>query len=84
MLNKIFDKYKYLKGIVKTNTFCMIDAKKLLTVVIRTTNNNYLRYYDVDLLEFDYMDETVYIHNINNGYSKPIKDEIIKKITILW
>lgn len=83
MLNKIIDQYKYLKGIVKTNTFCMIDAKKLLTVVIRTTNNNYLRYYDVDLLEFDYTDETVYIHDINNGYSKPLKNNRIEKITIL-
>lgn len=83
MINKIVDEYKYLKGIVKTNTFCLIDAKKLLTVVIKTYNNNYIRYYDVDLLEFDYEDKTIYIHDINKGYSKPLQNKRIEKITIL-
>ena len=83
MLNKIIDEYKYLKGIVKTNTFCLIDAKKLLTIVIRTTNNNYLRFYEADHIEFDYTDETVYIHDVNHGYNKPINNNIIEKITIL-
>lgn len=83
MLNKIHDEYKKLKGIVKTNTFCLIDTKKLVTVVIKTTNNNYLRFYDVDLLNFEYFDNTVYIHDINNGYSEEIDNNIIEKITIL-
>ena len=83
MLNKIIDEYKYLKGIVKTDSFCLIDTKKLVTVVIKTTNNNYLRFYDVDLLNFEYFDNTVYIHDINNGYSEEIDNNIIEKITIL-
>lgn len=83
MINKIVDEYKKLKGIVKTNTFCLIDTKKLVTVVIRTKNNNYLRFYDVDLLNFEYFDNTVYIHDINNGYSEEIDNNIIEKITIL-
>ena len=41
MLNKIRDEYKYLKGIIKADNFCFIDAKKLLTVVIKTINNEY-------------------------------------------
>ena len=83
MLNKIIDEYKYLKGIVKTDSFCLIDTKKLVTVVIWTKNNNYLRFYDVDLLNFEYFDNTVYIHDTHNGYSEEIDNEIIKKITIL-
>ena len=83
MLNKVIDEYKYLKGIVKTDSFCLIDTKKLVTVVIKTTNNNYLRFYDVDLLNFEYFDNTVYIHDINNGYSEEIDNKIIEKITIL-
>ena len=83
MINKIIDEYKYLKGIVKTNTFCLIDTEKLVTVVIKTTNNNYLRFYDVDSLNFEYFDNTVYIHDINNGYSEEIDNNIIEKITIL-
>ena len=83
MLNKIVDEYKYLKGIVKTDSFCLIDTKKLVTVVIWTKNNNYLRFYDVDLLNFEYFDNTVYIHDINNGYSEEIDNNIIEKITIL-
>ena len=83
MLNKVIDEYKYLKGIVKTDSFCLIDTKKLVTVVIKTTNNNYLRFYDVDLLNFEYFDNTVYIHDINNGYSEEIQNNIIEKITIL-
>lgn len=83
MINKIVDENKYLKGIVKTNTFCLIDAKKLLSVVIKTTNNNYLCYYDVDILEFDYKDEIIYIHDVNDGYSKSIRNNEIEKITIL-
>lgn len=82
MINKIVDEYKKLKGIVKTNTFCLIDTKKLVTVVIRTIDNDYLRFYENDFIEFDYEDETIYIHNIN-GYNKPIKNEIVEKITIL-
>ena len=80
---KIVDEYKYLKGIVKTNTFCLIDTYKLITVVIRTKNNNYLSFYDVDCIEFDYIDNTIYIHDINKGYSKPLKNERMEKITIL-
>ena len=83
MINKIVDEYKYLKGIVKTNTFCLIDAYKLITVVIRTKNNNYLSFYDVDFIEFDYTDNTIYVHDINKGYSKPLKNERMEKITIL-
>lgn len=83
MLNKIVDEYKKLKGIIKTDTFCLIDTKKLVTVVIWTKNNNYLRFYDVDLLNFEYFDNTVYIHDINNGYSEEIDNNIIEKITIL-
>ena len=82
MINKIVDEYKYLKGIVKTNTFYLIDTKKLVTVVIRTYNNNYLRFYDVDYLEYD-VDDTVYIHTVNKGYSKPLQNKRIEKITIL-
>lgn len=82
MINKIVDEYKYLKGIVKTNTFYLIDTKKLVTVVIRTYNNNYLRFYDVDHLEYD-VDDTVYIHTVNKGYSKPLQNKRIEKITIL-
>ena len=83
MINKIVDEYMYLKGIVKTNTFCLIDTKKLVTVVIRTYNNNYLCYYNVDFLNFDYEDSTFYVYDKNNGYSKPVKNERIEKITIL-
>ena len=83
MINKIVDEYMYLKGIVKTDTFCLIDTKKLVTVVIRTYNNNYLCYYDVDFLNFDYDDNTFYVYDINNGYNKPLKNESIEKITIL-
>lgn len=83
MLNKIIDEYRYLKSIVKTDSFCLIDTKKLVTVVIWTKNNNYLRFYDVDLLNFEYFDNTVYIHDIHNGYSEEIDNRIIKKITIL-
>ena len=83
MINKIVDEYMYLKGIVKTDTFCLIDTKKLVTVVIRTYNNNYLCYYDVDFLNFDYDDNTFYVYDINNGYNKPLKNERIEKITIL-
>ncbi len=83
MLNKIVDEYKYLKGIVKTNTFCFIDAKKLLTVVIKTIDNKYLRFYEVDLLNLEYIDNVVYIHDIKSGYSQPIDNSIIEKITIL-
>lgn len=83
MINKIVDEYKYLKGIVKTNTFCLIDTKKLVTVVIRTINNNYLCYYEVDYINFDYDDNTFYVHDVNNGYSKSIQNGRIQKITIL-
>lgn len=83
MINKIHDEYKNLKGIVKTDKFCLIDTKKLLTVVIKTIDNKYLRYYEVDLLNFEYVDNTVYIHDINNGYSEEIDNAIIEKITIL-
>ena len=83
MLNKIIDEYKYLKGIVKTNTFCLIDAKKLLTIVIKTIDNDYLCFYESDFIEFDYEDKTVYIHDVNHGYNKPINNNIIEKITIL-
>ena len=58
MINKIVDEYQKLKGIVKTNTFCLIDTKKLVTVVIRTINNNYICYYEVDFINFDYDDNT--------------------------
>lgn len=83
MLNKIIDEYKKLKGIIKTDTFCLIDTKKLLTVVIKTIDNKYLRFYEVDLLNFEYIDNTVYIHDIKNGYSQEIQNNIIEKITIL-
>ena len=83
MLNKVIDEYKYLKGIVKTNTSCLIDTKKLVTLVVRTKQNRYLRYYDVDFLNFDYDDNTFYVHDINNGYSKPLQNSRIERITIL-
>lgn len=83
MLNKIVDEYKYLKGIVKTDSFCLIDTKKLITVVVKTYNNNYLRYYDVDYINFDYEDSTFYVHDINKGYSKSLQNNRIEKITIL-
>ena len=83
MINKIIDEYKKLKGIVKTDTFCLIDTKELVTTVIKTTNNKYLRFYEVDLLNFEYYDNTVYIHDVNNGYSQEIDNKIIEKITIL-
>lgn len=83
MLNKIHDEYFKLKGIVKTDSFCIIDTKELVTIVIRTYNNNYLRYYDVDFLNFDYDDNTFYVYDINNGYSKPLQNNRIEKITIL-
>ena len=83
MINKIVDEYKKLKGIVKTNTFCLIDTKKLATVVVRSINNNYVCYYEVDFINFDYDDNTFYVHDVNSGYNKPLKNERIKKITIL-
>ena len=83
MINKIVDEYYKLKGIVKTNTFCIIDTKELVTIVVRTKQNRYLRYYDVDYLNFDYEDNTFYVYDINNGYNKPLKNERIEKITIL-
>ena len=83
MINKIIDEHKKLKGIVKTDTFCLIDTKELVTTVIKTTNNKYLRFYEVDLLNFEYYDNTVYIHDVNNGYSQEIDNKIIEKITIL-
>ena len=82
MINKIVDEYKYLKGIVKSNTSCLIDTKKLVTIVIKTYNNNYLCFYDVDHLNYD-VDDTVYIHDVNKGYSKPLQNSRIEKITIL-
>ena len=83
MLNKIIDEYKYLKGIVKTDTFCLIDTYEPITVVVRTKQNRYLRYYDVDFLNFDYENSTFYVYDINNGYSKPLQNNRIEKITIL-
>ena len=83
MLNKIIDEYKKLKGIVKTDTFCLIDTYEPITVVVRTKQNRYLRYYDVDFLNFDYEDSTFYVYDINNGYSKPLQNNRIEKITIL-
>ena len=82
MINKIVDEYKKLNRIVKTDTFCLIDTKKLVTVVIRTYNNNYLCYYDVDFLNFDYENSTLSVRDIN-GYNKPLKNERIERITIL-
>ena len=83
MINKIVDEYLKLKGIVKTDTFCLIDTKELITVIVRTINNNYVFYYEVDYINFDYDDNTFYVYDINNGYSKPLKNERIEKITIL-
>ena len=83
MINKIIDEYLKLKGIVKTDTFCLIDTKQLVTVVVRTYNNNYLCFYDVDFLNFDYEDSTFYVYDVNNGYNKPLKNERIERITIL-
>ena len=83
MINKIVDECQKLKGIVKTDTFCLIDTKELVTVVIRTINNNYLCYYEVDYINFDYDDNTFYVYDINNGYSTSIQNCRIKQITIL-
>ena len=82
MINKIVDEYRKIEGIIKKESFCLIDTK-LATVVIRTINNDYLRFYEVDLLNFEYTDNTVYIHDKNNGYSQEIQNNIIEKITIL-
>lgn len=83
MINKIVDECQKLKGIVKTDTFCIIDTKELVTIVVRTKQNGYLSYYDVDFLNFDFEDSTFYVYDINNGYNKPLKNERIEKITIL-
>ena len=83
MIYKIVDESLKLKGIVKTDTFCIIDTKKLVTVVVRTKNNRYICYYDVDFLNFDYEDSTFYVYDINNGYNKPLKNERIEQITVL-
>ena len=83
MINKIMDEYHKLKGIVKTDSFCIIDTKELVTIVVRTKQNRYLSYHDVDFLNFDYEDSTFYVYDINNGYNKPLKNERIEKITIL-
>ena len=83
MINKIVDKYQKLNRIVKTDTFCLIDTKELLTLVVRTKQNRYLRYYDVDFLNFDYKNNTFYVRDIKNGYNKPLKNERIEQITIL-
>ena len=82
MINKIVDEYQKLNRIVKTEMFCLIDTKELITVVIRTYNNNYLCYYNVDFLNFDYENNTFYVRDVN-GYNKPLKNERIEKITIL-
>lgn len=82
MLNKIVDEYRKIKGIIKKESFCLIDTKPA-TVVIRTKDNDYLSFYEVDLLNFEYFDDTVYIHDKNNGYSGEIDNNIIEKITIL-
>lgn len=83
MINKIVDEYQKLKGIVKTDTFCIIDTKELVTIVVRTKQNRYLSYYDVDFLNFDYEDSTFYVYDINNGYNKPVKNERIEEISVL-
>lgn len=83
MINKIVDEYQKLKGIVKTDTFCIIDTKELVTLVVRTKQNRYLCYYDVDFLNFDYDDSTFYVYDTSNGYNKPLKNERIERITIL-
>ena len=83
MLNKRVDEYYKLKGIVKTDSFWLIDTKELVTIVVRTKQNRYLSYHDVDFLNFDYEDSTFYVYDINNGYNKPLKNERIERITIL-
>lgn len=83
MLNKMVDEYQKLNRIVKTNDFCLIDTKELVTTVIKTTNNDYLRFYEVYMICFEYIDNSVYIHDVTNGYSEEINDEVIEKITIL-
>lgn len=83
MLNKIHDEYRKLKGIVKTNTFSIIDTKKLTYVVIKTKDNEYLCFYKVDFLKFDYVYNSVYVHDINNGYNEKIDNDVIDIITIL-
>ena len=83
MLNKIVDEYKHLKGIVKTNTSCLIDTKKLVTVVVKTKQNRYICYCDVDFFGYEDEGRTFYAHNVNSGYNKPLKNERIEKITIL-
>ena len=83
MINKIVDEYLKLKGIVKTDNFCIIDTKELATVIVKTINNNYVCYHEVDFINFDYDDNTFYVYDINNGYNKPLKNERIEKITIL-
>ena len=82
MINKIVDEYRKIKEIIKKESFCLIDTKPA-TVVIRTKDNDYLRFYEVILLNFEYYDNTVYIYDVNNGYSQEIKNKIIEKITIL-
>ena len=83
IINKIVDECHKLKGIVKTDTFYIIDSKELVTVVVRTKQNRYLSYHDVDFLNFDYEDSTFYVYDINKGYNKPLKNERIERITIL-
>ena len=83
MINKIHDEYRKLKGIVKTNTFSIIDTKKLTYVVIKTKDNKYLCFYKVDFLKFDYVDNSVYVHDINNSYNEKIDNDVIDIITIL-
>ena len=82
MINKIVDEYQKLNRIVKTDTFCLIDTKELISLIVRTKQNRYLCYYDVDFLNFDYENNTFYVRDIN-GYNKPLKNERIEKITIL-
>ena len=76
----LIDEYEKIKGIVKTNNSSIIYTKPS-TIVIWTKQNRYICYYEVDLLNFNYEDSTIYVHN--NGYNKPLQCTRIKKISIL-
>lgn len=83
MLSKIKDEYKKLKGIIKYDTFAFIDGKKPLTVVIRTNDNKYLRYYNVDYLNLNFKYDSFDVYILNKGYTEPVKNNTIQTITIL-